>query len=101
MFGMGFDLVLSGILLVLVVVFLMGKGEGILRAFSGSNYKKRDRETQLRLERSCAVFCAVLMAAELAMAFLQNVWRPVGIVYIVVILADMVIFSFYFKKNFD
>ena len=39
MLGKEFDLVLSAILLVLTIAFFIGKGEGILRLFSGNNYR--------------------------------------------------------------
>ena len=99
MLGMEFDLVLSAILLVLVVMFLLGKGEGILQLFAGKRYKKRDKATELRLQRWCTLFCGVLMAAELAMAFLQEAWPPIGIVYIVVIIGDLIVFSIFYNRN--
>ena len=101
MLGMEIDLVLSAILLVLVVMFLLGKGEGVLQLFAGKKYKKRDKATELRLQRWCALFCAVLMVAELAMAFLQETWRPIGMIYIVVVVVDLIIFSIFYRKNIE
>ena len=41
MFGMGFDLFIAAVCIVLAVVFFMGKGQGILNAFSARGQQKK------------------------------------------------------------
>ena len=105
MFSPAFDWVFAAILAVLAVVFFMGKGGGVLRAFSGRGNdmmvkKKRTPEEELRYQRSFAWCLLVMAASEVMMALLAPYYFWIPIVSIVILITDLVVLIRYLKKNF-
>ena len=98
MFGMGFDLFIAAVCVVLAVIFFLGKGKGILDAFSvREQQKKRPPEEQKKYEFGFGIFCVVLAAGELLMAFSQtSVWTSVAALAIG--LGDLIFIGWYIRK---
>ncbi len=98
-----FGMVIGAICLVLAIVFFVGKGGGVLRAFEGRNApakKEKSPEDERRYQRAFGVFCLVIAACEMVPIILpvdQGVW---GLATIVVIVLDLVFITLYLKKNF-
>ena len=103
MFTSEFSLVIGLICLVLAIVFFLGKGEGVIRAFDGKNAparKKKSPEDERRYQRAFGIFCLVIAAGEFLNVFFPDNGRMVGIVSIVIVIADLVWIVAYLKKNF-
>ena len=98
MFSPEFDLFMAVILGGLAVVFFMGKGRGVLDAFSGKfKEKRRDPLEEKKYQMVIGIFLSVLGVTELFMAFIQ---KPVmGIVCIVVTVADLIFVMSYVRKH--
>ncbi len=97
MFGMGFDLFIAAVCIVLAVVFFMGKGQGILNAFSArGQQKKRSPEAEKKYEFGFGIFCVVLAAGELLMAFTNAAWTSVAALALG--LADLIFIGWYIQK---
>ena len=105
MFSPTFDWVFAAILAVLAVVFFMGKGAGVLRAFSGRDNdmlvkKKRTPEEELRYQRAFGWCLLIMAASEVMMAILAPYFFWVPIASIVIIVVDLVALVRYLRKNF-
>ena len=98
MFTPEFDLFMAVLLGVLAVVFFMGKGRGILDAFSGKyKDKRRDPVEERKYQMAVGIFLVVLGVTELLMAFIQH---PVmGIVCVVISVADLGYIMIYVRKH--
>jgi hypothetical protein len=98
MFTPEFDLFMAVLLGVLAVVFFMGKGRGILDAFSGKyKDKKRDPVEERKYQTAVGVFLVILGVTELLMAFIQQPFM--GIVCVVISIADLVFIMMYVRKH--
>ena len=105
MFGSTFDWVFAAILAILAVVFFLGKGGGVLRAFSGKNNdmlvtKKRTPEEEMRYQRAFGWFMLVMAAGEVLMALWGSVYLWVPIVSIIVVIVGIIVLVRYLRKNF-
>ena len=101
MFNSTFDWFLAGILFLLAIVFFAGKGQGILDALSGKYRDKRklSPENRLRYQRAVGVFLIILSAVEVFMALIET---PImGIISIVVTVADMIGIVIYLRRLYD
>ena len=93
MFGTTLDIFLSVILSVLAVVFLMGKGKGILELFGGKAQmaKKRSKEEERAYQRAIGIFMIPLAVTEIISCFVQV---PVmGLILAAVAIVDLIIFA--------
>ena len=92
MFGTTLDIFLTIILSILAVVFLMGKGRGILEMFGGKNQmKKRSKEEDRAYQKAIGIFMIPLAVTELISIFVQV---PImGLVLAAVAIVDLVIFA--------
>ena len=104
MFSPTFDWVFAGIMGVLAVIFFAGKGNGILRAFSGKDTmaqkKKRTPEQEMRYQRAIAWFLLAIGLREVLMAVLGFTYRWVPIVTMGIVILSMILLIIYLKKNF-
>ena len=98
LFGSGFSLVFGIILVVLAIVFFMGKGSTILSLFGdkSSVNKERSPEKERRYQRAIAIFLLVLAAGEFLTLIIQN--KIMGIVTIAIAVGAIVGIGIYFKK---
>ncbi|MST81835.1 DUF3784 domain-containing protein [Bilifractor porci] len=98
MFTPEFDLFMAVLLGVLAVVFFMGKGRGILDAFSGKyKDKKRDPVEERKYQTAIGIFLVVLGVAELLMAFIRHPYM--GIVSVAISVADLIYIMIYIRKH--
>ena len=98
MFGMGFDLFIAAVCVVLAVIFFIGKGKGILDAFSvREQQKKRPPEEQKKYEFGFGIFCIVMAAGEFLMAFVDYSWVPLAAV--VIAEADLIFIGWYSSNH--
>lgn len=98
MFSPMFDAVLAAILGVLAIVFFMGKGEGILNAFSGkyATEKKRTPEQERKYERAAGFFLLALCIGEIFMAIFETSWM--GIISIIIAATGLILMMIYTRK---
>lgn len=100
MFGPIFDGILAGILGILTVILLMGKGENILKFLNGSRRvenKKRTEKDKKQYSRVMGVFTGVLALTEVLVAlYPDNQW--VIILSLAIVVADLVAVGIYTKK---
>ncbi len=97
MFGTGFDLFLAAVCAVLAVIFFMGKGKGILDAFSVRKLeRKRTPEEQKKYEFGFGIFCVVMVFGELLMAYAKAPW--VSGAALALGLADLIFIGWYIQK---
>lgn len=97
MFGTGFDVALAIVCGVLAIVFFLGKGRGILETFnSRGRQKKRTPEAQKKYEFGFGIFCLVLAAAELLMAFTNSF--PTSVAALLIGLGDLIFIAWYIQK---
>ena len=93
MFGTTLDIFLSILLSVLAVVFLMGKGKGILELFGGKNQttKKRSKEEELAYQKMIGYFMIPLAVTEIISIFVQ---LPImGLILAAVAIVDLIFFA--------
>jgi 4-hydroxybenzoate polyprenyltransferase len=105
MFSPTFDWVFAAILAVLAVVFFMGKGGGVLRAFAGKSNdmlvkRKRTPEEERQYQRAFGWCLLVMAASEVMMALLAPYYLWVPIASIVIIVVDLIALVRYLRKNF-
>ena len=94
MFGKGFDYFVAAVCLVLAVVFLMGKGRGILDGFGGAQkQRKRTPEEERKYEFGYAIFCLIMAGGQLLVGFVDAPWT--GIAGLVIAIADLVFIGWY------
>ena len=92
MFSTSFDIFLTIILSVLAVVFLLGKGRGIMDAFGGKNQvkKKRSPEEERWYQRAIGLFIIPLAIVEAISIFVPS--SAMGIVQVAVVVVDLIVF---------
>ena len=87
---------------VLSVVFFLGKGEGVLRAFTAREQRDRKsgrtEEQEKKYQRAIAIFLLVLALCSLMMALYAQVWT--AILELVVVIGGLIILFVYLKKKF-
>ena len=102
MFGPTFDWIFVAICGVLSVVFFLGKGEGVLKAFTARDQRDRKSgrtaEEERKYQRAIAIFLLVLALCSLMMALYAQVWM--AILELVVVIGGMIILFVYLKKKF-
>ncbi len=93
MFGGTIDVLLAIIFSALAVVFLMGKGKGVLEMFGGKNemQKKRSKEDQQIYERMIGYFMVPLAIVEIISLFVHH--EMMGLVVAAVAVVDLIIFA--------
>ncbi len=98
MFGGTLDVFLSILFSALAVVFLMGKGKGVLELFGGKNemQKKRTKEEQREYERLIGFFMVPLAIIEIISLFIHH--EAMGLVFVAVAVVDLIVFA---KKTKD
>lgn len=102
MFGPTFDWIFVAICGVLSVVFFLGKGEGVLRAFTSRDMRDRKSgrtpEEERKYQRAIAIFLLVLTLCSLMMALFAS--QITAIIELVVVIGGMIILFVYLKKRF-
>lgn len=98
----GFDWLCFGILAVLTVILLTPLGERIVdycspKAANGAKVKLTG-EKRVRYKRAMVIFCGALALIELLAALLIERWAMFSMIYIVLILADLLIFGNFTRK---
>ena len=98
MFGKDFDIIVTIILVILAVVFFMGKGGPVLRAFgTKGEQNKRTAEEEKAYQRMIGIFLLPLAIGEAICAFVQS---PIaGIIMIVISVADLIIFGLMMRRR--
>lgn len=100
MFSQEFDLIFGAILLILAVVFFMGKGKGVLDAFRGRNapkQKKLSPEEERKYQLVIAVYLAVLGGCEMGMAFYSSIILDIASMIVAVV--GLLYIAYYIKKH--
>ena len=98
MFGGTLDVFLAIVFSALAVVFLLGKGKGVLEMFGGKNemQKKRSKEEQQAYERLIGLFMVPLAIVEIISLFVHH--EMMGLVVAAVAIVDLIVFA---KKTRD
>lgn len=100
MFGPIFDGVFAAILIILTIIFLMGKGEKILQFFNGNRKlqnKKRTEEEKKQYSRVMGIFTGILAVSEILVALYPDN-RIIIILSLGIVIADLVAVGIYSKK---
>lgn len=94
----GLDWFLAILCLVLSVFFFIGKGQAILDAFSGKNYKKKkmNPEQNRKYQTATGIFLLILGVDEIFMALIPS--TTMGIISIFVSIAALVGMIIYIRK---
>lgn len=97
MFTPEFDWTLAAIFGVLAIIFFMGKGQGILDAFSGKyKQKKMNPEQNRKYQFGVGIFLLALGIDEVFMALFPGV--AMGIISIIVSIAALIGIIVYVRK---
>ena len=93
MFGTTLDIFLAVLFCVLAVVFLMGKGRGLLELFGGKNQmqKKRSKEEERAYQKAIGYFMIPLAITEV-ISIIVNV-PQMGLVLALVAVVDLIVFA--------
>lgn len=97
-----FDWICFVILAVLTVFLLMPPGEKIVdycspRAANGGKVKLTG-EKRVKYKRAIILFCGALAVIELLAALLIERWAPFSMLYILLVLADLLLFGNFTRK---
>ena len=94
----GLDWFLAILCLVLSVFFFIGKGQAILDAFSGKNYKKKkmNPEQNRKYQTATGIFLLILGVDEIFMALIPS--TTMGLISIFVSIAALVGMIIYIRK---
>jgi len=97
----GLDWFLAVLCLVLAALFFLGKGQGILDAFSGRNYSKKkwDEQQKRKFQKATGIFLLVLGVDEVFMALIPT--STMGLISIFVSIGALVGMIIYFRKTKD
>ncbi|HIV24980.1 MAG TPA: DUF3784 domain-containing protein [Candidatus Scatomonas pullistercoris] len=104
MFGPTYDWIFALICGVLAVVFFLGKGQAVLRAFTSRDQRdkksKRTPEEELRYQRAIAMFLLMLTVTSVLMATLGTIYAWVSWVQIAAVIIGLIVVVKYLRKNF-
>ncbi len=104
MFTQTYDWIFALICGVLAVVFFLGKGQGVMRAFTSREQRnkksKRTPEQELKYQRAIGVFLLVLAACSVLMATLGAVYIWISWIEIAVVVVGLIVIVKYLRKNF-
>ena len=104
MFTTTYDWIFALICGVLAVVFFLGKGQGVLRAFMSRDQRgkksKRTPEEENAYQRAIGIFLLVLAACSVLMATLGSKYAWVSWIEIAVVVIGLIVIVKYLKKNF-
>ncbi len=97
MFSSTFDWFMAIVFIILAVIFFMGKGQGILDAFSGKyKPKKMEPEQNLKYQRATGIFLLVLGIDEIFMALFPG--QLMGVISIIVSVISLIGIIVYIRK---
>ncbi len=94
------DLIVGGILLVVIIGILIGKGQEVLTFFKGrSAYDpNRPKYDPKKEEFGILIFCLVELAVLLLFRFIGPLWPAIYLVGIAVTILAIIFIVKYFKK---
>ena len=102
MFGPTFDMIFLVICGILSVVFFLGKGDGVLRAFTSRELSDRKSgrtaEEERKYQFAIGIFLLVLALCSLMMFLVPS--QITAIIELVVVIGGMIILFVYLKKKF-
>ena len=102
MFGPTFDMIFLVICGILSVVFFLGKGDGVLRAFTSRELRDsksgRTAEEERKYQFAIGIFLLVLALCSLMMFLVPS--QITAIIELVVVIGGMIILFVYLKKKF-
>ncbi|MCI1722144.1 MAG: hypothetical protein LKM35_06235 [Lachnospiraceae bacterium] len=95
-----FDWFIMAILVIVIFMILIGKGQEALRFFNGRGWDDKIKDKNYdpkREERATLIFSIVLLAAVAASHFLDKYWTFLPIVTIVIAIAAVIGYMLYIK----
>ena len=102
MFGPTFDMIFLVICGILSVVFFLGKGDGVLRAFTSRELRDRKSgrtaEEERKYQFAIGIFLLVLALCSLMMFLVPS--QITAIIELVVVIGGMIILLVKIKKKF-
>ena len=104
LFDPALDLILMLVFAVLGLVFALGKGEGVLKAFGSKNAplvkKKHSPEYRRKYQMVIAIFLFILAATELVLYLFTDANTIVDIIMMVIVVADLIGVMIVLRKKF-
>lgn len=104
MFSEAYDWIFALICGVLAVVFFLGKGQGVMRAFTAKDQRdrksKRTPEEERRYQKAIGIFLLVLAVCSVLMATLGSIYAWISWIEIAVVIIGLIVTVKYLRKNF-
>ena len=96
-----FDYFIIGILAIMIIGILIGKGQDVIRLFNGRAYENnpnRPKRDPKKEERGILIFCFIELGIILLMHFVGPIWPPAFIIGIAGTVASIAWIIWYLKK---
>ena len=92
------DIFILAILIISILMLATGNGETLLTLFSGKNSTFMNEYDKPKMLRATLFLCLALLAGELLMMFLKDVFPMIPFVSIAITICSFVIYTVYLKK---
>ena len=93
------DLLITGILVLVIIMFLTGNGQRAMELFGKDRSREMFREyDEKKLTRGTVIFCLVLLADEIVILFGDRIPYNTGLITLTVSLLAIILYVFYLRK---
>ena len=93
------DLLITGILVLVIIMFLTGNGHRAMELFGKDRSREMFREyDEKKLTRATVIFCLVLLADEIVILFGDRIPYNTGLITLTVSLLAIILYVFYLRK---